>query len=458
VESTDSTNSRSKSFTRGEVLLLAVLLVAVLASRTPWLDAGYGIDADACRVVLAAQHIVETGEYKPSRVPGYPLYEYMVASVVAWGPVATNAMSAVLGCIAVLFFALILRHLAVPAYLLVAGAFAVVPVVFINSTVTMDYVPALAFVLASTYLVITGRNVAAGICLGLAIGCRLTSGAMWLPLAFWGAMIAPEGQWFRGLILFSAATLVVGTLTFVPVFFTFGLDLLTFVDVVNYPPWQRVLRIGITDVWGYSATAVVSVVGVLVLLCALHFRQAVKDARVTRALVASGLAILLYVIAFLRLPLAAGYLVPLVPFTLLVVCLSLPRRFVAAYAGLLILAFLFAPGENEVTFAGIIRRHHDRRLARLDQTMKIISRVDGIESKSIVVAAWELPQIRVYLRPEQRGKHIYLYFIKSDEQILRYKEQGYQVFYLERLDHYNMEAHHVDLKQHGARPLFESEP
>jgi hypothetical protein len=456
-EGRHSPNSRGKPFTRSELIAVAILLLAVFASRAPWLDGGYGIDPDACRVVLAAQHIAETGEYKPSRVPGYPVYEYMAALVVSWGPLASNGMTAVLSCIAVLFFALILRRMAVPLYALVAGALAVIPVVFLNSTVTMDYVPALAFMLASTYFMLAGRSVISGICLGLAIGCRLTSGAMWLPLALWAVMSAGDAQQWRGLIVFSTTTLIVGTLSFAPVFFTFGLDLLTFMDITQYPTWDTIIRISVTDVWGYSGTAVGVAVVVLVVLASFGARQALKDARRRRALLVSGLVVVLYSISFLRLPLNAGYLVPLIPFALLALCLCLPRRLVAPIVGLLILAFLFAPADHGPAFAGVVRRHYAIREARLDETMKIISRVDQIEPKTIVVAAWELPQIRVYLKPEQRGKHIYLYFIKNDEQVLSYLDQGYQIRYLRGLDHYNMEAHGVDLNQYGARPLFEPE-
>lgn len=54
---------------------LALVLVVVLFSRLPFLDAGYGVNADAWRVARAAHEIATTGQYSVSRFPGYPIQE-----------------------------------------------------------------------------------------------------------------------------------------------------------------------------------------------------------------------------------------------------------------------------------------------------------------------------------------------------------------------------------------------
>ena len=84
-----------------------------------------------------------------------------------------------------MFFAIILRYFRIKHYLLLTLAFALTPVVYVNSVNTMDYMIALAFVLGSTYFVMVHRPLAAGMFLGLAIGSRITSGAMLLPLTLW---------------------------------------------------------------------------------------------------------------------------------------------------------------------------------------------------------------------------------------------------------------------------------
>jgi hypothetical protein len=278
------TTEHRPSLTRGELLLLVGLFLAVFATRLPWLATDYGTDPDSYRVILAARHIADTGDYRPSRTPGHPLHEYMIASVVNLGPVLTNGISAVSSCVAVLFFALILRQLRVRGYLFVAGAFALVPVVFVNSTHTIDYIPALALILASTYFVLVKRPLTAGISLGLAIGCRLTSGAMLLPLSLWALLEGDRDRRTREVIVFAGTTLVVGSIVFIPVVLTRGFGVFTFADWQVYPPLQRTLGLAFQGVWGHSATSVIAALVVLILFSAGSIRRALRGPRTRRAL------------------------------------------------------------------------------------------------------------------------------------------------------------------------------
>jgi len=63
-----------------------------LVVRLPWLWTGYGAETDAYRVALSGLHLWRDGEYLPSRLPGYPVHELLMAPLVALGgSVATNA-------------------------------------------------------------------------------------------------------------------------------------------------------------------------------------------------------------------------------------------------------------------------------------------------------------------------------------------------------------------------------
>src|SRR6266542_3767104 len=73
---------------------LALLFAAVLLlSRYPLLHGGYGSDDDAWRSVVSALHMRESGHYVPSRIPGYPLFEFLLVFLVPFGPFATNLAS-----------------------------------------------------------------------------------------------------------------------------------------------------------------------------------------------------------------------------------------------------------------------------------------------------------------------------------------------------------------------------
>src|ERR1700733_908699 len=148
-----------------ERLALAVAGRAVLLTRLPWIGSGYGSDPDGYRVVIVARQIAHTGVYEASRLPGFPLYEYLTA-LSAWAPPwLSNAVTALFSVASFVLFAMIARELGVRRYLLLALAFAMTPVVYVSSCCTMDYIPALTGQLGATYAVLRRRPVLAGLLL-----------------------------------------------------------------------------------------------------------------------------------------------------------------------------------------------------------------------------------------------------------------------------------------------------
>lgn len=185
------------------------LAIVYLLSRLPWLALGYGADPDAWRVAISARYLWEHGQYFPSRLPGYPLYELVTAALYPGGALLTNSATLLVSFAGVLLFASILKRLRVDPKGLLTLAFAFAPMLWINSTVTLDYLWGLTFTLAS-YRVLLGHagavgprteehggprmghtaltggaaawphtewrsGAAAGLLLALAIGCRPTS-------------------------------------------------------------------------------------------------------------------------------------------------------------------------------------------------------------------------------------------------------------------------------------------
>src|SRR5580658_9355025 len=86
---------------------MTLLVLAVLLTRLPFLGAGYGLHADNWRVALAARHISETGVYEASRMPGYPVQEYVCSLFWRTGPWGLNFLDALFCAAAAVFFALI---------------------------------------------------------------------------------------------------------------------------------------------------------------------------------------------------------------------------------------------------------------------------------------------------------------------------------------------------------------
>jgi hypothetical protein len=163
-----------------ERLALLLVALAVLLTRLPWIGSGYGSDPDGYRVVIVARQIAHGGGYEASRLPGYPVYEYLTALSAWHAPWVSNAVTALFSTAAFVFFALIARELGVRRYLLIALALAMTPVIYISSCCTMDYIPALAGQLAASYALLRGRPALAGLLLGISVA-RAGAGAAPVP-------------------------------------------------------------------------------------------------------------------------------------------------------------------------------------------------------------------------------------------------------------------------------------
>src|SRR5512143_2231933 len=161
----------------GPDLALAAL---VFLSRLPFLSPGAGNDNDGWFLVNAAREMAATGRYTTSRFPGYPVQEWLASWVAraGGGPVGMNALSALAAAACAWTFARLLRRLGVRDAALAALAMVCVPAAYVASVTPMDYLFAVAFLLAACDARLAGRPRLAGLWLGLAIGTRLTSAVL----------------------------------------------------------------------------------------------------------------------------------------------------------------------------------------------------------------------------------------------------------------------------------------
>lgn len=440
--------------TRREGVFMAVIFLALLLTRLPWISAGYGVNPDSYRVITAARHIAQTGEYVYSRPPGYPLYEYLTALTVKMAPLFSNGLTSLFSCIAFLFFALILRHFSVSHYLLLASAFALTPVVYVNSTCTIDFIAAMALVLGSTYFVLVRRPFLAGLCLGLAIGCRITSGAMLFPLMLYIFLEERGSTALKRCLILSAIALIIGGLCFIPVVSRYGLSFLTFYDNPVLHSMKILIKRGFLDVWGFLGLLGFLGLGLISPFVFKDIKESFAQPHRRHGVILSSLVVAIYLVAFLRLPHVAGYLMPVVPFLLLTVGLLTPPYVVRGLAVVLLLSsFIITINRSGVALSGPIWEDHRSRVSRIQETEKIIETVGRLSGSAIIVAGSRLPQINVVLSGERQNNHQYVYLIEDVETYRRFVEQGRKVYFLSGMDAFNLQVQRIDLKQLGAQPL-----
>jgi hypothetical protein len=151
-------------------------LVAITAAVTlPLVWMGYGTDIDVFDVLVAGDSI-RAGDYLPSRPPGVPVFEAVVALLdpVA-GHLAINLATAAAGAATVVGIARLVRAWGHANGDLIALAFLAAPGTMIAATSTADFVWALAFFVWAALHHLRDRPVAAGVLFALALGTRLSS-------------------------------------------------------------------------------------------------------------------------------------------------------------------------------------------------------------------------------------------------------------------------------------------
>lgn len=310
---------------RGGVAILAALFLLV---RLPWLWTGYGAETDAYRVALSGLHLWRDGEYLPSRLPGYPVHELLMAPLVRLGgSVATDAATALAALAGVLIFARIVRELRQPSPGLIVLAFAFTPFLLVNSVATKDYMWALTFLLAAYLATIRDRPMLAGLLLGLGVGCRITTGLFSLPLL----LVYLDRRAWRHAAVFAATLAVTAFAVFLPVTLQYGAGFLAYANSRISPD------IVIRSIGQYSLGAVGAIATAAALV--LSWRGLLRLPALARSDVQVRvwlLTIVLYLLAFLRLPIDIAYLIPVYPFGYLLLGRVVPRYLLCAVVAIII--------------------------------------------------------------------------------------------------------------------------
>lgn len=444
----------------------------VLISRLPFVATGYGNDRDSWQTATAARLIAETGVYHESRVPGHPVQEWTDSRLWRGGPMALNGATAVASALAALFFGLSFAELGAggpwPAVAAIALAFT--PIVYIHSVDSMDYLWALCFSMAALWLVLRDRWLGAALALGLAIGCRITAGLLLFPLVILGwqrhGWRTRRGAWL-GLVLVS---LLFGAALYIPRFARYGtaIDIPHFRGIPYYPGPLRLLQDLTIELWG--------TIGALGLALAFALGRALPRERTILPRSSDSwaelLAIALYLLAFFRLPDEAAYLIPIVPFVILLLArMARPAAFAAACASLLLSPFFFDLGRPQNAHAGdvalpqahpvVLVRPAEGPLLVAQRERKtgmrnisgLLAAIREIRGPAVVICATWIQELEEMSRGTlPQGVRLVPYYLHAAE-IDSVRRAGGTVYYVRGAETGSLFYYHEDLDSLGALPL-----
>jgi hypothetical protein len=459
----------------------------ILLTRIPFLFTGFGTDEDSWGVALTALHIQDTFQYEVSRFPGFPVHELISSVFISGGALALNLLTACMSSLAVLFFVCALQQMRFRFPYLAGIVFAFAPVVFIHSTDTIDYMWAMTFMMWSFLLVLQNKLMASAIMLALATGCRITSLAMLMPYCV--LLIDKNLSTKKNVAVmaqYAAVAIVSSVIIYLPVILKYGNAFFTFYDLSGYPTIAKVLYKFSIGVWGvFGCAAIAYGIGVLLFTSPLKAKRFLLPKTTNEKHVIAWLvAIDLTIIIFIRLPYESGYLIPIIPFTILVFGKYLYDRAFIVFSLLLIASpwlvsistqnksdspapskisaqfKLFSQDLNIDFLRGSMCTDAEQRKTTIAFADSVIEESKFIADTSVVLCGWWSTKV-IYqysrLPDEEKNSLITWEQYLNKDQLINYVQKRYNIFYLPMQDSLEKKLYGIDIKYFGAVPLFETE-
>lgn len=438
------------------------LFIIVFISRLPFLSAGYGIEEDSWAIALAAFHTKCTGIYEPSRLPGHPFQEYIYSLLWGTGPVVFNGLCALFSATGVLFFARILEHLKFKHFFIAAIAFAFVPVYYISSSYTIDFVWTQALILIALYCLLKEKYILCGIFLGMAVGCRVTSGVMLVPFM----IICWQPDLKLTITRFFKISVPMGLIAvalFLPVFMQFGSSFFMYYDQFPYPSFAKVMYKMIIGVFGLLGTLSLFIF-ITIAIIKRKNQQAGEGFNYSldkKILLACFMVILLYCISYFRLPQKSGYMIPVLPFVILLFGYYLnAKNFNWLCWSLCLSSFLFSINLTDIyrgsghskfamtftvsgqelffdPFSGPMFSDYSKRKQKIAFTEQVIQKSAFMQTKTVIIAGWWYNELMVTMIPLVQNKQVIYEPYIDEQKLAAYKRDQYELFYLPEQNKYN---------------------
>jgi hypothetical protein len=468
-------------------IVFLIVFTVVFVSRLPFLDAGYGNEQDGWRVAAAARYIGTTGEYKASRLPGFPVVEFACSLVWNYGAWAMNVLTALTSAITAGMLSLIAKRYGVRDPILIALTFSFIPIVFINSTVTMDYLWAMMFVMFGWYAGLNEKPVIAGLFLGIAIGCRITTVLFILPFTF---LFLVQRNWRSHspkIIRSWIATGLVGAFAYLPVFLSYGTHFITGFKRGGLPSFINIVRFIFNDVWG--PLGFITIVSAALLI----FRNRKKriDSSILQTISIDHRKIwyavlIIYAIAFALHPMKGAYVIPAIPFLLFLFASYLTRvQFFITCSIIILSSFIvnidlvdlpWSPIPSPfssilyindraiaIDLRGAIFNDHLKRINNIHYIQAVFAQTDTIHQPSVVNAGSWLPYIVLatpgalpeseYVNYSLTRRNVEFVDVATHEMLNQFHQDGLTLWYLPRVNERSKLVNDIDLEKEGALKL-----
>jgi hypothetical protein len=439
-------------------LLFFTVAVLIFLSRLSFVFLGYGAEEDAWGLVITAENIAATGIYEVSRLPGHPLQEIIYSLIYRNGFVMMNLLTVLISSIGFYVFMLILRFFKVSSPVTAAVTLAFIPVVYINSQNVMDYTWALTGIVTSFWFLCNKEYMWSAAFLAMAIGCRITSGAMLFPFLFY-IVLFEKGKVINKMLLYVFAVALFSIVCYFPVINEYGLSFFTYYEHFPIPSLVKNIFKGTIGVFGTLGCFAVFFFTISVFI-KWKKNAFLFNAEFKRILLVCFSALFLYILAFVKLPLKSAFLIPAMPFLVIIFAMLLSKRQMTILALTMMLSSLFfginladanrgsrpsswsykaeVSGQEVAldVLNGPVIADYQKQMNLIAFANDVVEKAKSFNRPSAVIAGFYLNYIEVRKQCNENSKVKYLYYINNDSMQV-YLKQGFDLYYLPMQDQFN---------------------
>ena len=315
-----------------------IVIIALIGVMTlPRAIINYGLDSDAVTVAQAAEAFLSTGVYRTSRLPGYPLFEYILTLIIPWaGHIGANLFVLGTYILSVVGFARLVSER--KERFLLTILFALTPILLVNAVTTLDYIPGSALIIWCYLCAEKNRHALASILLGLSIACRLTNVLFIIPIFVF--LLLRQVTVFKAILL-SLLSILLGFIFYVPIFLHVGFRMFHVPHPVHRP-LTYILATGYNGLMLFGPIAGFFILMIFVVKSNTILKSFKKLIQLKSATFAVEITtIVLYVAFFLRLSDETAYLIPIVPFFYLIISRWLSKKELVLVGALIVVYAVF---------------------------------------------------------------------------------------------------------------------
>ncbi|UHO39517.1 hypothetical protein H5J24_05335 [Chryseobacterium capnotolerans] len=339
-----------------------MIIVIVLLSRLPFIFNSLGTDLDAWREVYTGKVLHEDHIYDVSRFPGYPFPEFLYSLVYQYPYWVINLLSVAFTAGCSLYLFKILNLLKIKHSFLIALAFPFVPIIYLSSTVAMEYNWSLFFLLGCVYYLLHKKLWLSALLFGLMVSTRFNN-IIFLPAFVFLSYTYSERNIKRAL-QFSVLSFIFTCTLFSPVILKYGTS---FLQSYSDSAVSIGSMLSLATLYLYGTLGILAILLGLIIQLFKGGYPNIKNLPQNNFAVFCILMIVSNLVFFIKYPLEAGYLIPSVPFVLILLQYILNDKLIKPVLTALFLSpFLIHVTAKKVQLTGgvfINENYEDQELA-----------------------------------------------------------------------------------------------